>query len=135
MLRVTAVRQLSDTINDRNNSNNNNNNGVKSFWSHPFAILGCAVAVCLVPILLSWFFAWLRRRCGLGGDHGTALDSRSREGQDEGQRMLEDERVAMEMEQKIEDERKLAAIKQRRNERRRKYQQFLEPYTLVSEDR
>ena len=49
--------------------------------------------------------------------------------------MLEDERLAMQIQQEMEDERKLAAIKKRRNERRRKYQQFLEPYTLVSEDR
>ena len=129
MLRAAAVRQLSDTISAGNNDD------AESDWSYPITSLGSAAAVCLVIISFCGFAGWLYRRCGWARRCGVESNTPPRQTQSERHQMLEDERLAMQLRQEMEDERKLQTVKQMRNARRHKYKQFLAPYTLVSENR
>ena len=119
MFRAAAARVLSDT------SHGNNNNDAESNLTQPFVVLGAAGAACLVLVLFCGFAVWLRRRCGWTRQSGAELDSPPRG--TEGERL--------QVQQEMENEQKLEAIKQKRKARRRKYKHFLAPYTLVSEDR
>ena len=118
MFRAAAARVLSDT------SRGNKNNDAESNLTQPFVVLGAAGAACLVLVSFCGFAVWLRRRCGWTRQSGAELDSPPRGTEGERQQT----------QQEMENERKLEATKQKRNARRRKYEQFLAPYTLVSED-
>ena len=119
MLRTGATQELSSTRNNNNNKFGNN---------FPFAPLRRARgSQCSDG-------GWLRRRrrgcasqCG-----GRSNTNRWQTREQRQQQMLEDERLAMQMQQEMDDKQKLEAIEQRNQARRRKYKQFLAPYTMVS---
>lgn len=74
---------------------------------------------------------YCQRRWGRSCCEGS-LDYRRRISQERRQQQLEDERMATQLQQELQDEDKELALQRIRKERRAKYEEFLKPYTMVS---
>lgn len=97
------------------------------------AFVGIVLGIVVFTIIVVCFLReYCMRKWGIEVCPGAVRRRRDRLSREERLRMAQDEQLAVQVQQEFEGEKK-RRIQHRRDERRKKYEVFLKPYTMVSQ--